>query len=153
MRRDPSIFLREWRKNQEEGFLVIEILIAGLILTASIAATMYLFRMGYGYIEKSNQSNVISSKLIQTAGLVKTLELDKKTGMEEMGDGVTLSWKAKLLGQTRPIKGELEFAAPSIHELLLYRVNFILNYRGIAKEYQINVFKHKTLYSPEESLF
>lgn len=153
MRRETAIFLRAGRKNQEGGFLVIEILIAGLILTASIAATMYLFRMGYDYLEKSNRSNVLSSKLIQTAGLVKTLELDKKSGTEEMGDGVTLNWKAKLLGSTRPIKGSAEFSIPSLHELLLYRVDFNLNYRGIVKEYQINVFKYRPLYSPEEAPF
>ena len=59
------------------GFLVLEILIAGLILTASIAATMYLFRMGYNYLDKANQINVLSSKLIQASGLLKTLEMEK----------------------------------------------------------------------------
>ena len=38
--------------SHQRGFLVLEILIAGLILTASIAATMYLFRMGYEYLRE-----------------------------------------------------------------------------------------------------
>jgi Tfp pilus assembly protein PilV len=50
----------EHRVNQPKGFLVLEILIAGLILTASIAATMYLFRVGTLYLEKVNQSNMLS---------------------------------------------------------------------------------------------
>jgi len=132
------------------GFLVLEILIAGLILTASIAATMYLFRMGYEYLEKANVSNVLSEKLIQAAGLVRTQELEKKSGTEDMGNGVTLNWEAKLLGSTRPIKGEAEFSIPSLHELLLYQVDFSLNYKGITRGYQINVFRYRPLYSPEE---
>ncbi|MBP1713304.1 MAG: putative rane protein [Deltaproteobacteria bacterium] len=51
-----------------KGFIVIEILIAGLILTSSIAATMYLFRMGFEYLERANQSNVLASKLTQATG-------------------------------------------------------------------------------------
>ena len=42
----------------EKGFLVLEVLIAGLILTASIAASMYLFKMGFANLERANNSNV-----------------------------------------------------------------------------------------------
>jgi len=132
------------------GFIVLEILIAGLILTASIAATMYLFRMGFDYLERANQSNMLSSKLTQATGLIRTLDLQKNSGEEDIGEGITLKWKAQLLGSSRPIKGEAEFSIKSLHELLLYRVNFILNYKGIIREYQINVFRYKSLYSPEE---
>ena len=132
---------------QQKGFLVLEILIAGLILTASIAATMYLFRMGYDYLEKVNRSNVLSSKLLQAAGLLRTLEMEKKSGVEDMGDNVTMKWEARLLGSARPIKGGGEFATTSIHELFLYRIDFSLAYQNTSREYQINVFRYKPLYS------
>jgi len=135
------------------GFIVLEILIAGLILTASIAATMYLFRMGFDYLERAKQSNLLSSKLTQATGLIRTLDMQKSPGEEDIGEGVTLKWKARLLNASRPVKGWAEFSVPSAHELLLYRVNFSLNYKGIVSEYQLNVFKYKPLYSPGEILF
>ena len=132
---------------REQGFLVLEILIAGLILTASIAASMYLFRMGYTYLEKVNLSNVLSSKLVQTAGLLKTLDMEKQTGVEDMGDDVSLKWTARLLGKAQPTRGGGEFAVTSAHELLLYRVEFSLVYQGVSRDYQTNVFKYKPLYA------
>ena len=132
----------------QHGFLVLEILIAGIILTASIAATMYLFRMGYDYLEKANQVNVLSSKLVQAAGLLRSLDMEKKSGVEDMGDDVTLKWEAQLLGSARPIKGGGEYAVISIYELFLYRVNFSLAYQNTSRDYQTNVFRYKPLYFP-----
>ena len=42
------------KKEKSRGFLVLEVLIAGLILTASIASAMYLFRMGFDHMERVN---------------------------------------------------------------------------------------------------
>jgi hypothetical protein len=137
----------------QKGFLVLEILIAGLILTASIAATMYLFRMGYEYLEKVNQSNVLSSKLLQAGGLLRTLEMENKSGVEEMGDDVTMKWEARLLGSARPIKGVDEFAVMSYHVLILYRVNFSLAYQNTSRDYQVNVFRYKPLSAPGTEAF
>ncbi|MGA3209236.1 MAG: hypothetical protein ABSE05_15625 [Syntrophales bacterium] len=136
--------------SRQRGFLVLEILIAGLILTASIAATMYLFRMGYEYLERANQSNVLSSKLIETVGLLKTLELEKQSGVEDMGDGVNLKWGAQLLGLSRPMIGDPEFRQPSLHELRLYRVDFVLDYQGVTRSYQVSVFRYKPLSAADE---
>ena len=110
---------------------------------------MYLFRMGFDYLGRTHQSNVLSSKLTQAAGLVRTIDLQQSSGEEDIGEGVTLKWKAQLLGSSRPIKGEGEFTTQSLHELLFYRVFFSLDYKGVVREYQVNVFKYKPLYSPE----
>ena len=133
------------RNYQEKGFIVIDIMIAGLILTASIAATMYLFRMGFDYLERANQSNVLSSKLTQATGLIRTLDMQKKSGEEDLGESVTLKWDARLLDASRPVRGEGELSVPPMHELLLYRVLFSLNYKGIVQEYKVNVFRYKPL--------
>jgi len=141
-------------KNQSKrGFIVLEVLISGLILTASIAATMYLFRMGFDYLDRAKESNILSSKLTQATGIIRTLEMQKNSGLEDLGDGVTLKWVARLLEVSRPIKGSGEFSIPSIHELFLYRVDFSLNYKGIVREYQANVFRYKPLSSPAEISF
>jgi hypothetical protein len=133
------------RNHQKEGFIVVDIMIAGLILTASIAATMYLFRMGFDYLERANQSNMLSSKLTQATGLIRTLEMEKKSGEEDLGEGVTLKWEAQLLDSSRPVKRLADVSVPSMHELLLYRVLFSLNYKGIVQEYKVNVFRYKPL--------
>jgi hypothetical protein len=130
---------------REKGFIVIEIMIAGLILTASIAATMYLFRMGFDYLERANQSNVLSSKLTQATGLIRTLDMQKNSGEEDLGEGVTLKWESRLLGSSRPVKGQAENAIASAHDLSLYRVFFSLNYEGIVQEYKLNVFRYRPI--------
>jgi hypothetical protein len=141
------------KRKRQQGFLVLEILIAGVILTASIAATMYLFRMGYNYLERTERTNVLSAKLIQASGLFKTLELDKQSGVEDMGDQVTLKWEARLLGKSRPVRGEGEFKVASLHELLLYRVKFSLAYQDTSRDYEVNVFKYKPLSSSGTDIY
>lgn len=144
--------LQKFRR--QRGFLVLEILIAGLILTASIAVTMYMFRLGYGYLEKTRQSNVLSSNLIQAAGLFKVIDLDRKSGKEEMGNGVTLNWEARLLKSSRPSYiGDDGLVSHSQHEFRLYRVNLTMNYQGMIRDYQLDVFKNKPLLSVENMLF
>jgi len=137
------------RLSREKGFLVLEILIAGFILTASIAAAMYMFRMGYDYLEKANISNTISAKLVQTEGLFRALELQKDSGVEDMGDGVTLKWESRLLGTARPPITGGEITLPSLHELFLYRINFSLEYKNMSRAYEVNAFRFKPLSSPE----
>lgn len=127
---------------RERGFLVLEILIAGLILTASIAAAMYLFQLGYGYLEKTKKSNMLSAKLIQAQSLLKTLSLDRKSGTEDMGEGVTLKWQAKLLNSSRPKIGEGESAVQSMHDLFIYQVDFTTQYKDLVRDYRINVFRY-----------
>jgi hypothetical protein len=138
---------------REKGFIVVEIMIAGLILTASIAATMYLFRMGFDYLERAKQSNVLSAKLTQATGLIRVLDMEKKSGEEDLGEGVILKWDAQLLESSRPVKKQVDIFVPSMHELLLYRVLFSLNYKGIVQEYNVNVFRYKPLSTRETAFF
>jgi hypothetical protein len=139
--------------NQKQGFIVLDILIAALILTSSIAVTMYLFRMGFDYLERANQSNLLSSKLTQATGLIRTLDMQKSPGEEDIGEGVILKWEVQLLGRSTPVKEGTESPMLSFHELFLYRVNFSLQYKENTREYQVNVFRYKSLSSPEEILF
>jgi hypothetical protein len=135
------------------GFILIEILIAGLILTSTVAATMYLFRVGFQHLERANISNVLSSKLPQSINLLKGIDLEKKSGIEEIGDGVTLTWDAELVSKARPMLETPEGSIPSPHELTLYRVNFRLSHKSITRDYEIKVFRSKRLVSPSEFLF
>lgn len=134
----------------QNGFLVLEILIAGLILTSSIAASMYLFKMGFEYLQRANDSNVISSKLPDAVNLIKVIDIEQKKGTESLGDDVALKWESRLIEKKRPVQQTPEGPVPSIHEIHLYRVDFSLQYKDIKREYGINVFRYKTLVSASE---
>lgn len=132
----------------EKGFLVLEVLIAGLILTASVAATMYLFRIGAEGLERANQSNLLSSRLPQAVNLIKSLELNSKQGSEELGDGILMTWKSRLLEKVIPEIITQEGNQKGIHELYLYQVDFDLaNREGTKREYKLNVFRYKNISS------
>lgn len=140
-------------KKGEDGFLVLELLIAGLILTASVAATMYLFRVGAEGLERVNNSNLLASKLPQALSLIKELDLGIKEGKEDLGEGVSLSWKAELIEKSRPAIKGWQGDVPGMHELYFYKVYFDLDGRALKREYEINVFRYKALASPSEMLF
>lgn len=140
------------RPKGNEGFLLIEILIAGLIITASIAATMSLFRVGFQHLERVNISNKLSSKLPQSVSFLKTIDLEIEEGVEEMGDGVTLVWKSEILERTIPSTETMGKTTSSIHELSLYKLDFQLIYNDVERDYELNVLKYKPRLSASELL-
>ena len=137
-----------------KGFLVLEMLIAGVILTASVAAAMYLFRIGAENLARVKNSNVISAKLPQAVSLIRGLDLQKPSGTEELGDGVMLRWESRLIDRLLP--GQTDLTSPgriasAAHELHLFQVEFSLEYEDrLKREYSIHVFRHKSLRSPSE---
>lgn len=132
----------------EKGFLVLEVLIASLILTASVAATMYLFRIGAEGLERANHSNLISSRLPQAVNLIKSLDMNIREGSEDLGEGIIMTWKSRLLEKAIPDISTQEGNVKGIHELYLYQVDFELAGReGLKREYKLNVFSYKTLSS------
>jgi len=136
-------------KKFKKGSITIDVLIAGMVLTAGIAASMYLFNLGFQYLEKANTANAIALKIAQTPALLRTLDLSKDSGVEDLGDGVTLEWTSKLIAKSRPERlGEVKI--PSMHELYLYEVTLNFKYKDTVKTYKINVFRSKIGVSPEE---
>lgn len=137
--------------NSKGGFLVLEVLIAGLILTASIGASMMLFRSGIENMERINRVNLISSKLLQAGAHLKIMDLEKKSGVEDLGDGVMMEWKAKIVATDKPSADAAPEASEAArrnysHDLFLYRVDFHLNYMGSTDEYSVDVFRSRSLY-------
>lgn len=141
-----------WLK-RNEGFLLVEILIAGLIISISIAATMHLFQVGFNHLGRVNISNQFASKLSQSINLLKTIDPEEEEGIEDVGGGVTLVWKSKLLERTRPLIDTGIGNISSNHELSLYKMNFKLEYNDAERDYELNVFRSKTLVSPSDMLF
>ncbi len=137
-----------WLK-RNDGFLLIEVLIAGFIISVSIAATMHLFQVGFNHLGKVNISNQFASKLSQSINLLKTIDPEEEGGIENIGEGVTMVWKSKLLERSRPLIKNI----PSNHELSLYKINFQLEYNDAKRDYELNILRSKTLVSPSELLF
>lgn len=127
-----------------EGFLVIEILIAGLILTAGVAASMYLFRVGYQSLVKARQSNLISSKIPLAVSMLKTAKMTPGEKKEDLGEDVTMVWRSLRLATTTSTG--MGGAQDAFYAIFLYRVDFTLVYEQTAREYSINVFQYDRKY-------
>ena len=135
------------------GFLILEVLVASLILTAGVAATMYLFRLGFAYIERANDSNLLSSKLPQVINFMKVLDMEAATGTEDMGDDVIMHWDAKLVETVRPVRDTFEGKQKFPFNLYLYTVKIRLAYKTLSREYEMNVFRSSRVdatFSPME---
>jgi hypothetical protein len=128
-------------RRYQGGFLILEVMIASLIITAGVAATMYLFRLGFQFIERANDSNVLSSKLPQVINYMKILDMGVKTGTEDMGDDVIMHWDATLVETARPSRDTLEGKEMFHFNLYLYKVNISLDYKNLSRKYEINVFR------------
>lgn len=124
----------------EDGFLVIEILIASLILTASIASTMYLFRIGFESLQRVKDSNMIASKVPEAINYLRAFAIKSAHGTEAIGEGVTVSWDTVLERQGTP---SILINATTRYDIYLYRVNFKLTYGLLSRDYSIVLFKYK----------
>lgn len=127
----------------QRGFLLLEVLVAGLILTASIACAMYIFKVGFGHLERADRSNLLSAKLLQASSALKIAELEKLTGRENLGDGVNLRWSAQLIGRQLAREPARAQERANMHDLYLYRVDFALEYQGVVEEHQVHVFRSR----------
>jgi hypothetical protein len=140
------------KKSCDKGFLVLDVLIAGVVLASCIAATMYLFRVGFDSLERANRLNLISEKALHGASMLRTFIAERPTGEEDLGEGVILRWQSRLIGRSQPRKTDktdVDSLVLPMHELMLYRVDFSLNYRGYERSYQEDVFRYRPLSEPE----
>lgn len=137
-------------KKRHEGFLLIEILISALIIAGSISASFYLFRMGYDYWQRAEESNRIASKIPQVVSyLTNVAELERGEGELSLGEDVRLKWRARLLEISKPqiTLGEGGFVSP--YELYLYEVQFNIQSKRTYREHKLAVFRYKMLFSPD----
>ena len=124
----------------EGGFLLIELLISAVILTASIAATMMIFRGGFQQLERADHSNGISAILPQIMNRLQRTDLNGKEGEEVLGSGIAFHWDARLESESRSGLFVHELARP-IHEIFLYKVHVLLTNGDLSREYDVHIFK------------
>lgn len=124
-----------------KGFILIEILISGIILASITAASMYLFKIGYLNLAKADNVYILNSKIPLAINLIKNSE--KRESIEDLGDGVFLRWKSKLLSKsfvtTKNDSREIKFF------VYLYLVYFNLSMQDEKKDYEIYVLKYEKI--------
>ena len=130
-----------------KGFLLVELLIAGVIITSAIAASYYMVRNGLVYVDKIEKSNVIESKLPFVFNFLKSTDLTE--GVYTFSDGVNLKWKSILLQKSRPEINTEDITVASNFELYLYKVEFTIQYKDLDRTYSVFITKYKRLGSVE----
>lgn len=136
-------------KGREGGFLLIEILISALIIAGSISASFFLFRMGFDYWQRAEESNLLARKVPQVISYLSNVaELEKGEGELDLGEEIRLKWRAELVETSRPQVPLPEAGFISPYELYLYNVSFILEGRRTFREHQIKIFRYRMLFSP-----
>jgi hypothetical protein len=136
-RTDGRLFIKKHLQNG--GFLVIEILISGLILTAAIAASMYLLRVGYENLSRARDSNMISAKMPEIIDFLKNADLGETKSSVELGSGIVLTWRATPIKQGAP---SLVINPMKTYALTLYKVDFLVTCNKLAREYTVNVLRY-----------
>ena len=124
----------------EGGFLLIELLISAVILTASIAATMMIFRGGFQQLERADRSNGISAMLPQVMNLLQHKDLNANEGEEALGPGMVLRWNARLDNESSSGLLVHEMARP-MHKIFLYDVHVLLTNGDLSREYDVHIFR------------
>jgi len=141
-------------KRRTSGFLLVEILISALIIAGSISACFYLFRMGFDYWQRAEQSTKLVRKVPQVVSyLTHVAELDQGEGELFLGEDSKVHWQAKLIEKNRPQIPLPEAGFISPYELYLYEVSFTIRYQEISRDYTIKIFRYKMLFSPQGSFF
>jgi hypothetical protein len=131
---------------RNRGFLLIDTLIAGLIITSSIAATMLLFRVGFENLQRANSYNALSSKVTPATNILKGLDLSTGGGVEELGEGFSMKWNAQVIAQTdHGIRDD--GPAQLSHELILYQVDFAILSANVSRDYEVRILKGKKIAS------
>ena len=125
-----------------KGFLLVDTLIAGLIITASIAATMYLFRVGFESLGRANDANLLSSKVPTMVQMARLADPSQGEGKEDLGDGVLARWQIMLVSH-RKMQVEQEAGIVGAIETDLYKVTFTLSYKGALRTYEIFTLRWK----------
>ena len=136
----------------EGGFLILEILVAALILTASIAATMMIFRGGFQQLERADRSNGISAMLPQVLNVLQHKNLKIQEGEETLAPGIVLRWNASLENESRSGLYLQRLVRP-IHKIFLYKVHVLLTNGELSREYDLHLFRADRGQSLPQELF
>lgn len=129
-----------WHINK--AFVLIEVLIAGLILSLCVGASMYLFSLGFQHLNRSSETQLLLSKLPLAITYLKTVE--DFEGERSLGDGVIMKWSIRpihrsvTLGQDEQLR-EVRFVTT------LCRAVIVLKSPSREEQREIFLIRHKSL--------
>jgi hypothetical protein len=118
-------------------------MIAGLIITSSIAATMYLFRVGFDSLQRVNGLNRVSSRVPPAVNLLKGVDLSGLKGSEDLGGGVRVNWQAEVIAKADQRMGDEGVVEPMLHEMSLYKVTFTIVEGDVSRDYEYRTLRHR----------
>lgn len=138
---------RQLTIRENKGFTLIEVLVASVILFASIAMVSMVYRGAFLSSEKANSHIVISGVLpsvlstikntIRQQGNLSNTQLSAKNATWD----VDYQWQAQLIAN----KGAPQKLDPFTHQLTiqplkykLWKVTLTLTYKNLTKQYQFN---------------
>lgn len=132
------------------AFILIDMIISALILTSAVAATMYLFRIGFKELMKANTVNEISSKIPQAYGFLKTIDFKQTPkGEQTLGENSKLTWNAKLIATAQIQNKTLFISNQNLpYKLYLYEVNFSISYKNYQKHFSTDIMQYKFIGTP-----
>jgi len=141
MKRIPSL-----KNNKVTGFTLIEVLVASVILFASIATVSMIYRGAFISSEKANNHMVISGVLPATLANMRADIREQgnsnKTQLSDSGNtwSVDYKWTAKLIShKSAPKRFDTstgEFVTPK-KKYKLWQVELVFEYKGLMKNYQL----------------
>lgn len=126
---------------KSKGVIFIELLISGMILALSIAAAMYLMRLGYQFFAKYEDKYLIYMNIPLAYNLIKVSK--DKEGKQTLNGGVMMEWKSKSLGKTiLQLKDDRQDIR---HAVELFRINLILKRNSESKEIELYILKNEKI--------
>lgn len=139
---------------KHKGFVLVEILISGVIIVSSIAASLYLMRLGLNHIDKIETNNKISSVIpiiLNQFEIMTVDDLRSGKGSFNLDDDFRVTWESKVEFSKRPERDGFEGKFLSMYEYYLFNVNFELHYKDVIENKNIKILKYEK--KVEESEF
>lgn len=133
----------------DRAFVLIDMIIAALILTSAIAATMYLFRIGFKELMKTRTVNEVVSRIPQAYSYLKTIKFRKNPkGNKKLGEDILLKWNATLIDKGKIVNKSLFGSSTLPYEFYLYKVDFSISYKKYTKYFSTDIMQYKFIGQP-----
>ena len=122
-----------------KGFTLIEVLVAGVILVATIATASLIYRSAMMSSEKASHVTAMNMALPHLLTEVKDNILQGSQSDSGQLLGVSYTWQAELIEQAAPpdtFDPEGGFVITHEPRFKLWLITMNLNVRGFSREYQ-----------------
>ncbi|MGB9766696.1 MAG: type II secretion system protein [Sulfurihydrogenibium sp.] len=134
----------------KKGFLLVEVLIAGVILSSAIAAGFFLVRNGLNYVDRVEKANYVSSLIPVVKNRLEILQPSQGTFKLDEQTVVTYRFTLEKKGRPQFFYEGTKLESP--FELYIYRVEFDISYKGYSRSYEFYTLRYTGNVNPQELL-